>query len=92
MTALYTPPTWRNVGILEGALRAGVTTCTVVWRQGGVWSNTVTADMNVLPDVDPSGLVLLFTRPTVIPSSLVAEMTANAITPADPAWTPGTIV
>ena len=92
MTHLYTPPQWRNVFTIEGSLRAGITTSTAVWRQGGVWSNALQADMNVLPDVDPSGLVLLFRTPTQIPDSLVAEMTANALTPADPSWSPGTIV
>lgn len=93
MTHLYTPPTYRMVAVMERSLRYGVTTSTLVWRQGGVWSNTITGDMNVVPDVDPtSGLTLLFYTPTQIPDSLVAEMTANALTPANPAWTPGTIV
>lgn len=78
------------------ALRAGITTSTLVYRQGGTWYNQLEAGMD-MPDVTQvdtdaaSGLLLFFTRPTVVPDSLYAEMSANALTPADPSWTPGTL-
>jgi hypothetical protein len=93
LSYLYSPPTWRNVQQMEGALRYGVPTSTLVYRSSGVWHNTMTAGMD-----DPaahsdtvSGLLLFFTRPTVVPDSLFAEMTASALTPADPSWTAGTL-
>lgn len=95
MSYLYTPPTWRNVVQLEGALHCGITTSTCVYRQGGVWHNVITPGMDVfdLPiDVDAtSGMTLLFTRPTAIPDTLHDELAANGITPADPSWTAGTL-
>lgn len=94
MSYLYTPPTWRNVVPLEGALRCGIPTSVCVYRQGGVWTQVLSPGMNVFDvpiDVDPSGLVLIFTRPTVVPDSLFAELSANGVTPADPSWTPGSL-
>ena len=94
MSYLYSPPTWRNVALMEGALRYGVPTSTVVYRTGGVWHNVMTAGMDdpaKTADVDSSGLVLFFTRPTVVPDSLFAEMSANALTPADSSWSVGTL-
>jgi hypothetical protein len=95
MSYLYTPPTWRNVVQLEGALHCGITTSTCVYRQGGVWYNVLTPGMDVFDtpiDTDAAtGTYLLFTRPTVVPNSLFAEMNANALTPADSSWTPGTL-
>lgn len=95
---LYTPPTWRNVVQLEGALHCGITTSTCVYRQGGVWHNVITPGMDVfdLPIdvwVDPGNpantLTLLFTKPMVIPGDLYAELAALA--PADPSWTAGSL-
>ena len=40
---------------------------------------------------DTEEIELFFTRPTQVPDSLVAELTANALTPADPSWTAGTL-
>lgn len=94
--ALFTPPTWRMVTRMEGALRYGFPVCTVVYRQGGVWHNLQTAGVGnpVVADVDTdaaSGLLLFFSTPTPVPSALEAEITANALTPADPSWTAGTL-
>lgn len=91
---LYTPPTWRFVHTLEKALRYGLTTSTIVYRQSGEWFNQQVAgiDQPVIADVDvdPSGLLLFIDRPTPVPDSLVTELLA--IEPADPSWTPGTAV
>lgn len=96
MSYLYTPPTWRNVVQLERSLRCGVPTCTLVYRQAGVWHNIHTPGMDnpvvKSVDVDASGLVLYFDRPTVVPASLYTEMSTNALTPADSSWSPGTLV
>lgn len=93
MTYLYTPPTWRNVVTLEGSLRAGIPTSVCVYRQGGVWQQVVSPGMNVfdVPFDVSSGITLFFTRPTPVPDTLVAELTANGLTPADPSWTAGTL-
>lgn len=94
MSYLYTPPTWRHMFKLEGALVAGITTSTCVYRQGGVWHQVIGPGMDVFDvpiDTDGTGLVLLFTRPTVVPDSLYTELSANGITPADASWTPGTL-
>lgn len=94
MTLLYTPPTWRNVVTLEGSLRVGFPVSVSVYRQGGVWAQVVSPGPNVFDvpiDVDPSGLTLLFTRPTVVPNSLSPELTLYGLTPADPSWTAGTL-
>ena len=104
---LYRPPTWRNVAIIEGSLRYGVPTSTCVYRQGGVWHNIqdagidqpVVADCDVWVDPDPDlslnrpapTLRLFFTKPMVVPGELHDELAANAITPADPSWTPGSL-
>jgi hypothetical protein len=93
MTYLYTPPTWRNVQVMEGALRYGVPTSTVVYRQAGVWHNVQIAGVDqpvvLACDVDSSGLRLFFSTPTPVPDSLFAEL--SAVAPADPSWTPGVL-
>lgn len=96
---LYKPPTWRNVQVMEGALRYGVPTSTVVYRQNGVWFNIHTAgvDQPVVADVDiwvdPNNayntLRLFFTKPMVVPGDLYAGL--SALSPADPSWTAGTL-
>lgn len=90
MSYLYSPPTWRHAFSLDGALIAGITTSTCVYRQAGVWYNTLDAGPDVVPDTE-SGTLLFFTRPTVVPDALQAELAANAITPADASWSPGTL-
>lgn len=94
MSYLYSPPTWRHVQAIEGALRYGVTTSTLVYRQGGTWYNQELAGIDdpVVKDcdTDPSGLFLFFTCPTVVPDSLHDELAA--LEPANPSWTPGTLV
>lgn len=90
MAYLYSPPTWRNVFSLSGALIAGIKTSTCVYRQGGVWANTLTAGPDVVPDTE-FGVELFFTRPTEVPDALHDELAANAITPADSSWSPGTL-
>lgn len=96
MSHLYTPPTWRHVGMLRGSLTFGITTCVCVYRQGGVWYQVTTAGPQVFDlaiDTDAAtGTYLFFTRPTSVPDSLVAELTANALTPADSSWTAGTLI
>lgn len=93
MSYLYTPPTMRMVTMLEGSLRVGIPTCTVVYRLGGVWYNQATAGMDnpvvANCDVDPSGLLLFFSTPTRVPDTLQAALAA--LQPADPSWTPGTL-
>ena len=93
MTYLYSPPTWRHEEILEGSLRFGITTSTCVYRQSGVWHNVQMPGMDVFdnPLDTEFGIELFFTRPTQVPDTLVAELTANALTPADPSWTAGTL-
>lgn len=91
---LYTPPQWRNVQVMEGALRYGVLTSTVVYRQGGVWHNVMTAgvDNPVVADVDiepRTGLRLFFTKPMVVPEDIHDELAALA--PADPSWSAGVL-
>jgi hypothetical protein len=91
---LYRPPSWRNVIPMGGALNVGIPTSTVVWRQGGVWHNAMTAGMDspVIKDCDvdlATGLRLFFNKPMVVPDNLYAELLALA--PADPSWTPGSL-
>lgn len=91
---LYRPPTWHNVIPMGGALNIGFETSTVVWRQGGVWHNAMTAGMDnpVIKDCDvdaETGLRLFFNKPMVVPDTLYAELLALA--PADPSWTPGSL-
>lgn len=91
---LYSPPTWRHVQVMEGALRYGVATNTLVYRQGGVWYNQQNAGMDqpVVADCDTdaqSGLRLFFTKPMVVPDWLHDELAA--LQPADPSWTPGSL-
>lgn len=94
MPYLYKPPTWRNVATVERSLRYGVTTSTVVYRQGGVWFNIQTAGVGS-PDVAgvdvdaATGLRLFFTKPMVVPDSLHDELAA--VQPADASWTPGSL-
>lgn len=93
MPYLYTPPSWRNPVRMGGALVPKVTTSTLVFRLGGVWHNQLTARMDdpivANVDVDPSGLLLFFVGPTVVPDSLYAEL--SAVAPADPSWTAGSL-
>ena len=100
MTYLYSPPTWRNIGMLEGSLRYGVTTSVGVWRIGGVWHSSTTGGLSnpdeTQIDVDvTTGIKLFFGRPTLVPDSLVATL-SNALNPSsiggDPSWNPGTLV
>jgi hypothetical protein len=96
MTYLFTPPTFRMVAIMRRSLRCGVPTCTGVWRIDGTWFNSSTAGVGnpdeTTIDVDaPTGIKLYFGRPTLVPDSLVSVLTP-ALTPADPTWTPGTLV
>lgn len=91
---LYRPPSWRNIVPMGGPLNIGVTTSTVVWRQGGVWFNAMTAgiDSPVVASVDVdagTGLRLFFNKPLVVPDTLHDELAALA--PADPSWTPGSL-
>lgn len=91
---LYTPPTWRYVGMVEGSLRCGITTSTLVYRMNGVWFNQLEAgvDNPVVADVDVdprSGMRLFFTKPMVVPGWLYDEL--YALEPADPSWSPGTL-
>ncbi len=95
---LYSPPTWRNVVVLAGALRCGIPTSTCVYRQGGVWHNILSPGMDVFDTaldvwVNPSNagdrLTLFFTRPTVVPDDLFAGLAA--LVPSDESWSPGTL-
>lgn len=91
---LYSPPTWRHVQVMEGALRYGVATSTLVYRLGGVWYNQELAgiDQPVVDDCDTdaaSGLRLFFTHPIVVPGSLYDAL--SVLQPANPSWTPGTL-
>lgn len=94
MSYLYSPPTWRHVQIMEGSLRYGIATNTLVYRQGGVWYNQELAGIDdpVVASCDTdaaSGLFLFFTCPTVVPDSLHDALAA--LQPANPSWTPGTL-
>ena len=81
MANLYSPPTWNNVSVLRGSLRVKQPTCYLVYRQGGVWNSVQSPGMGT-PDVTQvdtdaaSGLKLFFYTPTIIPNSLVAQLTA----------------
>jgi hypothetical protein len=91
---LYRPPSWRYVETMQGSLRYGITTSTVVYRLNGVWHNEMTAGMDqpVIADCDvdeQSGLRLFFYKPMVVPDWLHDELAA--IEPADPSWTPGSL-
>jgi hypothetical protein len=93
---LYTPPQWRNAqGPPFGQMRYGFPTSTCVYRTGGVWHNTLVSgpdDPYKTADTDPvSGQKLFFVTPTVISGVLHDEMAAQALTPSDPKWTPGTL-
>lgn len=90
---LYTPPQWRNYRQIEGSLRYSVPTSYCVYRKGGVWHSTITPGIDELTgfDTDPAtGLQLVFYTPTIIPNSLVAELTAFG-PPAVGTTTAGTI-
>jgi len=85
---------WRNPSMMGWALRASVNTSTVVYRQGGVWYSQEIAgiDQPVIADVDTdaaSGLLLFFSRPTVVPDSLHDALAA--LVQADPSWIPATL-
>lgn len=95
MAYLYTPPTWRHVGVLRRSLTFGITTCVCVYRQGGLWHQVLMAGPEVFDqaiDTDAAtGTYLLFTRPTVVPDALHDELAANVLTPTDSSWSPGTL-
>lgn len=79
--ALYTPPTWKRWGVLEGSLKFSVPTCFLVYRQGGVWHSVQTpgADSPVVKNCDTeaaTGQFLFFTTPTVVSSAIAAELVA----------------
>ena len=79
---LYTPPQWRNYQTMEGSLRYSVPTSFCVYRKAGVWYSTQSPGVGELTGFDTdaaSGLQLVFYTPTVIPSSLVAELTAFGV-------------
>ena len=81
---------------MHKSLRYGVPTCTGVYRIGGTWHNIQVAGLSnpdeTTIDVDATtGIKLYFGRPTLVPDSLVSVLTP-ALTPADPTWTPGTLV
>ena len=71
MSQLYSPPTWRNVQTLVGSLRYGIPTNYCVYRKGGSWYSSVSPGIGELDGAD-----YVFTTPTVVPDSLVAELTA----------------
>ena len=93
MSYLYTPPTYRIVATVQNSLRYGITTTTLVYRQGGQWTNVQDPGMDAPVvanvDVDTTGLKLYFDRPTVVPDTLFTEL--SGVTPADPSWTPGSL-
>jgi hypothetical protein len=81
------------VATVERSLRYGVSTSTLVYRQGGQWINVQDPGMDAPVianvDVDVSGLKLYFDRPTVVPDALFTEL--SGVTPSDPSWTPGSL-
>lgn len=94
MSYLYSPPMWRNPSMMGWALRASVNTCTLVYRQNGVWYNQEIAGMDepVIANVDvdsQSGMKLFFTHPVVVPDWLHDELAA--LTQADSSWIPATL-
>jgi hypothetical protein len=98
---LYTPPAWRSVSRIEGSLYVGIPTSTCVYRRGGVWHNVMTAgeaDVSAYDVwIDPTGgpsLDLFFTGPTPIPDdgTLVSQLLSHGITPANAAWTDGSLI
>lgn len=91
MPYLYTPPQYKMVQMVEGALRYKISTSTSVYRIGGVWINALTPSQDIVGecDVDPSGLVLFFATPTVVPDTLHDALAA--VQPANSAWTAGTL-
>lgn len=95
---IFSPPQWQNVIVIAGrGLRVSIPTSTTVYRQGGTWFNVLSPGMS-LPDVSacdpsPDGGVMYYSRPTkVSDASLIADITAHALTPADPSWSPGTLI
>jgi hypothetical protein len=95
MTYLYKPPTWRNAASLAGSLVYGITTSTIVYRQAGIWINIQSAgfDAPKMSDVDVeprTHLLLFFDRPSIVPDEVQPGLAA--LQPADPSWTPGSLV
>lgn len=93
-TYLYRPPTYKYKAVLVGSLTCYIDTCTTVYRIGGIWTNTVSPGMSSPSPADcdiesTTGLLCYFNTPTVVPSTLVAGLTALA--PADSSWTSGTL-
>jgi hypothetical protein len=68
---LYTPPQWKNVGVIQGSLRFGQPTSYCVYRIAGVWYITQNAGVG-----QTTGADYVFTTPTIIDPSLVAGLTA----------------
>lgn len=78
---LYTPPTWKKWGVMEGSLKYSVPTCFCVYRMGGVWQSIQIpgADNPIVKNCDTdaaTGLFLFFTTPTVVSAGLAAELVA----------------
>lgn len=93
---LYTPPMMRMVYKFPGAwaLRFGINTSTIVYRQDGVWHNIAVAGMDnpVVADCDvdaQSGMLLFFNKPMVVPGWLADELVE--IEPADLSWSFSTL-
>lgn len=96
---LYAPPSYRMAQTIEGSLRYSVPTSTIVYRQGGVWTNQSSAgigspvvancDVWVDPADSTNRLLLFFCKPMVIPGALHDELLA--LQPADPSWTAGSL-
>ena len=87
---LYTPPMWRNIVPMGGALNPGILTSTIVYRFAGTWHNVISVgeDDPVVADVDVderTGLRLFFVKPMVIPGSLYDEL--SALEKGDASWT-----
>lgn len=74
MAYLYTPPQWRNVQIMEGALRYGIPTSTVTYKLNGVWYNTQTPAIG-----ETDGATWMFYTPTIVDSATAAELTAFGV-------------
>lgn len=101
MSYRFSPPTWNRILQMEGALVLNVCpVSTLVYRSGGTWFNVQMPgigqpDVATQVDTDATtGILLFFTRPTVIPDSLATDPNGPGVatTPADPTWTPGSLV
>jgi hypothetical protein len=96
VTYRYSPPSYELHTQLERSLRVHITTSTTTYRLGGVWHNVMSPgeDQPVISAVDvdaATGVRLYFNTPTLVPDSLAGTL-AGALAPADPSWTPGTLV